>query len=661
MDINSADSFTNTGTVSVSGSGALNIFSNITPENMTGIGGVGGGGAVNIDGALYNVGTTFNVVSSGIVVGHSGTIHGGTIVDPSGLLGGYGGTLSGVTYDGTLALGANMAGGVNQYLFVIGGLTLKNATGTGNGMATLGGAKGNGTLILNDTETLDNATINLVGVNGHYGGLSGNGTSVTFGSNLTINSSGAGGNYIGARGDNIVNQGTINVTSGTLYIQPTTFTNIGAIVVSSRRPPQRSPPARCERSSPPPCPAAATPPRRRGRPSRSTEPQYPDAADRPALSGAGLGVGDQQSEQWGHVADRHESHAYRKPDGSLILLANRGLTNTSAFSDSGLLQLGGGTFKTNSLTVATTGMVLGYGWVTSTVINSGLIEAKGGKLALTQALTGTGTMQIDAGATLELGAASAEAVSFGGAVGTLKLDSPSSFTGVISGLVAGDVIDLVGKTTTGLATLVGTTLSVPTSSGVLTFNFNGAPPGSFRERSDGSTGTDLVFSSDAAGTLTTGIDHVTQNNVVISAAADTLSTGDIIAPGGSTNTLQLTGSGTFDLRSPLTLIRVGVVNAVEGVSKPQIWLRNGMNVVLNIASGGAGTGVAITGAHNSSTINLGRDRQRTLGIGHRDGPRRRRRRRHPRHRRHGGGAADGRDGQDDPGPDRRRRRYDERQ
>ena len=76
---------------------------------------------------------------------------------------------------------------------------------------------------------MNNATINLVGNGGHFGAIEGNGTNITFGGGLTVNSIGTCGNYIGALGDSIVNAGTINGGAGLLDIQPTTFTNNGTI------------------------------------------------------------------------------------------------------------------------------------------------------------------------------------------------------------------------------------------------------------------------------------------------------------------------------------------------------------------------------------------------------------------------------------------------
>jgi hypothetical protein len=92
--------------------------------------------------------------------------------------------------------------------------------------------------------------------------------------------------------------------------------------------------------------------------------------------------------------------------GTLAVLGNRGYTTSLGITDSGLLQLGGGTFAASSLTVTSGGKVLGFGTVTRPVANAGTIEASGGVLDLSVGASGTGTLIADVGATLELAGAS---------------------------------------------------------------------------------------------------------------------------------------------------------------------------------------------------------------------------------------------------------------
>lgn len=113
-------------------------------------------------------------------------------------------------------------------------------------------------------------------------------------------------------------------------------------------------------------------------------------------------------------------------------------------------------------------------------------------------------------------------------------------------------------------------------------------------------------------TLTTAIDKVaggSGNNTII-AATSTLSKGDLIDGGvGGTNTLKLAGGGTFNLANPTKLTDVQIVTAQEGAgaARETVTLRNGLNVVVNVASGAtAGSGITINGANDASTINLGK-------------------------------------------------------
>lgn len=78
--------------------------------------------------------------------------------------------------------------------------------------------------------------------------------------------------------------------------------------------------------------------------------------------------------------------------------------------------------------------VSGSNSITGAVSNTGTIEVQAGTLNLSGGLTGAGTLIIDDKATLELGGADAQIVTFGGGTDTLKLDKTShDFTGTIAG------------------------------------------------------------------------------------------------------------------------------------------------------------------------------------------------------------------------------------
>ena len=76
--------------------------------------------------------------------------------------------------------------------------------------------------------------------------------------------------------------------------------------------------------------------------------------------------------------------------------------------------------------------------------DGGFVEAQQ-HLSLLAPVTGDGAFQIDNAAVLEFGGSVAGGtVTFGSESGTLKLDDPSGFNGVIAGISEGDVIGLAG-------------------------------------------------------------------------------------------------------------------------------------------------------------------------------------------------------------------------
>jgi hypothetical protein len=92
-------------------------------------------------------------------------------------------------------------------------------------------------------------------------------------------------------------------------------------------------------------------------------------------------------------------------NGAFRLLANRNFTATGAFTNTGVLQLGGGTFGAPGLANSVSGEIFGFGTVSVRPTNSGTIRSSGGTLVLSNGIQGgSGTVQIDAGSTLDLSA-----------------------------------------------------------------------------------------------------------------------------------------------------------------------------------------------------------------------------------------------------------------
>ena len=139
-----------------------------------------------------------------------------------------GGTLSGVTYDGTLSSNS-------PYIYIATGLTADDLAGTGPGTINL-----TGTIYFEGNQTFNNATINLGGTI-YNDDSNDTGSVLTLGPNVVVDQgetsdyaslSSAGGNNTG---DGIVNEGTINAqaVNGSFYIEPYNFTNQGTINVSN--------------------------------------------------------------------------------------------------------------------------------------------------------------------------------------------------------------------------------------------------------------------------------------------------------------------------------------------------------------------------------------------------------------------------------------------
>ncbi|MBR0790655.1 FecR domain-containing protein [Bradyrhizobium manausense] len=187
---------------------------------------------------------------------------------------------------------------------------------------------------------------------------------------------------------------------------------------------------------------------------------------------------------------------------SHLIQANNGeldITGELIVNTADIMALGGGILKLTSLTVTNSGGMVtvdgtsklylsdvsinggslnnsghlygvsGSNNVAGAVTNTGTIEVQAGTLNLSGGLTGAGQLVIDDQATLELGGANAQTVTFAGGADTLKLDKTShGFTGTITGQA----------TTAGTFTVTGNA-NITTSQGdALDFTASGGSIGS---------------------------------------------------------------------------------------------------------------------------------------------------------------------------------------
>ena len=403
------------------------------------------GGTVYIAGTWNNSGQTLNGSASfGALALYGGTISGGTVASAGVSFTNSGGTLSGVTFDGPLDLTASGAS-----VALASGTTVVGSSGSGPG--TINDTGEVAELHFDNTQTFNNATINLGGADTYSyleeNDSTGAGTVLTLGSNVTIDESGfALINTGGDAGDGIVNKGAIKQsgTSGSLYfggnsltnsgtitgassdgaltIDTTTFTNSGAIDVANGE-------------------------------TVTIEPTtFTTTASSVIDIGANSSLTIEPTNSWTNL-------------GSIMLTGDASLT-ASSVTNHGLLEGTGGT---------------GTGVVTSKVINTGTIEASSGTLEVTGAVTGKGTDTISSAATLEFGAGVSSAktlgdqdIGFGGG-GTLDLLKPTSFYGEISDFGAGDTVELLGSWAFSRISHAGdvTTLTLANSSTTHAFEFVG--------------------------------------------------------------------------------------------------------------------------------------------------------------------------------------------
>jgi hypothetical protein len=136
------------------------------------------------------------------------------------------------------------------------------------------------------------------------------------------------------------------------------------------------------------------------------------------------------------------------------------------------------------------------------ISDTGSLVAATGTFDAQKALLGTGSITIDAGATLEadLSAAATISLAFDGAKAGLALKNPSKFAATISGFATSDTIDLLGKAATSATLEAGDKLVIRNGTkAVATLQLAGTYAGdTFALASDGAGGTDITLNTAAA-------------------------------------------------------------------------------------------------------------------------------------------------------------------
>lgn len=118
--------------------------------------------------------------------------------------------------------------------------------------------------------------------------------------------------------------------------------------------------------------------------------------------------------------------------------------NLSSIGNAGEIDLlNGASVSGTGLSIANSHEIESWGTasISGTIANTGTIEVHTGTLALFGSLSGSGSVTIDAGATLEVNATVSQTITFGGGGAELQIDT-GSFGGSIAGFAATDKLDL---------------------------------------------------------------------------------------------------------------------------------------------------------------------------------------------------------------------------
>jgi FecR protein len=433
----SNESVTNAGTIEVLANGALTIDQGSTVDNSSGNvivdanaeltlddvtlsgGTIKGGGTIDVTGAsridgnaTLNEGTVTvengvtltldDATIAGAAIGNGGTVK----VDASKKLTLAGATLTGgaLSVSGTLdSSGATTITDAaitnNSLIEAVGGL-LTLTTITSATIANAGTLQANGAELDIDHEAVTN-TGTLAAING--GTLKLISMTVTNGSGAVSVASGSTLDLVGA----VIDGGTLTIagtleSTGTSAINNADITNTGTIAVTGG--------------------------------TLTIDPATLHTITNHALIQVSNGELDVSGDLIVNTAD------VKAINHGILKLADVTITNdggtvtvdaTSKLYLSGVSSINGG-YLTNAGNLYG---VSGLNTISAAVTNTGAIEVQAGTLNLSGGLSGTGSLIIDNGATLELAGATAQTITFAGGIDMLLLDKVvgQSFTGTIAG------------------------------------------------------------------------------------------------------------------------------------------------------------------------------------------------------------------------------------
>ncbi len=237
-----------------------------------------------------------------------------------------------------------------------------------------------------------------------------------------------------------------------------------------------------------------------------------------------------------------------------------------------------------------------------TLINSGTATIAN-TLDITGAVMGSGTLVVASGATLEIGGALAatQTIDFTGANGVAQFGATAGLSGILSGLVAGDTIDLSSLASAGATATLESGNTLLVNSGATSVTLTLDPSGSYTSdvltpSSDGASGTDIVVSM---ATSTPTATWLTAQNGVFSVGS--FWTGGLVPSNTAlfeTGTLSpYTVTGTSSASATIATIDVGDIVTFAGTI--------GATGIVNVGTFGARTGtLTVGGLVTSPTVDL---------------------------------------------------------
>ena len=294
----------------------------------------------------------------------------------------------------------------------------------------------------------------------------------------------------------------------------------------------------------------------------------------------------------GSIALSSTSHATTLEISGNVTLSGGGSVTLSSNGQSSIISNGAAATLTNDDTIAGPGTI---GDSRLTLINNGIIKASGGTLEIVPDISGTGTLQIAGGATLQLDGSTPEQITFLTGTDILVLNDASG---------AVNTVDAV-STTNGTFTIQGSGIVNTTSGDGIDFTASG-----------GTTLNPAVINIDTGGSITghaRGI-AVTQNgtgNITIDPSATVIGnngagifaqnngvsgnitidgSGNVTGTGGSSNGIiaQITNalnSGT------ITVEESGTITGAQGIDVTQAGTGDITIDASNTVLGNAGTGI----------------------------------------------------------------------